>query len=174
VVCLITGGITVFVDKTVVRIAAPLIGLLFAVLFGGIGVAAIVFRKYVGGNVSACYVVSNKRAYICDGHSAVRAFTPVQLAKMKCEESAKFDGAGDLIFAYDFMGDQGVMVDREQVESVKNTGVGAGSSTPVGFLNIEKVQLVRRLMHDLLIDPGVKKAKKKTKTLRKKSRKFFG
>lgn len=174
-VCLITGGIAVFVDMTAVRIAAPLIGGLFALLFGGVGVLAVVFRKNVGGNVAACYVVSNKRAYIFDGHSAVRAFAPVQLTKVHCKPSDKFEDAGDLIFAYDFMGDQGVQVDREQVESMKNTATGTGTSasTPVGFLNIGKVQLVRRVLHEKLIDPALKKAKQKKREKKRKRRRFY-
>jgi hypothetical protein len=171
-VCLVTGGIAAFADLGVGRIVAPIVGALFTLIFGGIGIAAIVFRKHVGGNVAACYVVTNKRAYICDGRSgAVRAFTPEQLANIRCELSAKFEGAGDLIFAYDFMGDQGVQVDREQIEALNTKG--AGSSTPVGFLNINQAQLVQRMMLELLIEPGLKEAKKKTKKLRKKGRRIF-
>ncbi len=169
-VCLITGAIAIFVDNTTTKVAAPILGGLFGVFFLGIGGAAVVFRKHVGGNVAACYVVSNKRAYIYDGR-AVRAFAPLQLTRVKCEESVKFAGAGDLIFAYDFMGNPGVQLDREQADAADKHAGASGSSTPVGFLNINQVQLVRQVLHDFLIEPGLKKAKQKSK---KKRRKFFG
>ena len=67
------------------------------------------------------------------------------------------------------MGDPGVQMSRERAEAL-NTQGAAGHSTPVGFLNIDKAQLVQRMMLHLLIEPGLKKAKKRKK---KTPRNFF-
>jgi LSD1 subclass zinc finger protein len=64
-VCLITGGIATFaMDQMLGRIITLGFGALFGLIFPAVGVLAIVFRKRIGGNVQACYVVTNKRAYI--------------------------------------------------------------------------------------------------------------
>jgi len=141
-------------------------------MFGGVGAVAIIFRKSLGGNAAACYVLTNKRAYIYDGSHHVRAFSPEQLVEMKSQEASGFPGAGDLIFAYDLMGDAGVQVDKETAQRAH--GPGAQPSTPVGFLAIQKLKLVRQMINEILVQPvldtmddkGRKKKKKKDKEKR--------
>jgi hypothetical protein len=172
-VCLGSGlSLLIPVDTVVMKIIFLLIGGLVGTVFTLAGVLAIIFRKRIGGNVAACYVVTNKRAYIYDGGHAVRAFTPKQLESMKVQGSANFPGAGDLIFGYDFMGDQGVLADKEDVDRFANTpGAGGGqSSTPVGFLNIEDVQIVKRMINEVLVEPAIDSADAKAKAKKKKQK----
>jgi hypothetical protein len=167
-VCLGTTAGAIFgATETMMRVVLGGIGALFLVFFGGIGLLAIIFRKRIGGNVSAIYVLTNKRAYVYDGIHQVRAFTPHQLEEMKCVESAKFPGAGDLVFAYDFMGDAGVQVSKE---SAQKYGTGQGQSNPVGFLAIADVQAVRDAINGLLVEPNLDKAEAKAKAKKKKAK----
>ena len=73
-ICLITGLVGLTSNDAAVKIVVPIIGFVVAVIFCGVGLLAVIFRKRMGGNVAACYVVSNKRAYIYDGSSAVPRF----------------------------------------------------------------------------------------------------
>ena len=175
-ICLITGGIAAFVDSSVARIVGSAYRprLWLGLCRHGRSRRSSSARRWGATSPPVTSSASTVSVSLMVALNIIRTFTPPALApKMKCVESDKFEGAGDLIFAYDFMGDQGVQVDQEQIEAMKSKGVG--SSTPVGFMNINQVQLVRAMMHDLLIDPGLKEAKKKTKILKKKMRrKNFG
>jgi hypothetical protein len=176
-VCLGAAGASFVVNQgTMATIAMIGLGSFVGLVFAAIGLLAIVFRKNIGGNVKACYVLTNKRAYICDGAAGggtVRAFTPAQLLKMRIEESSKFEGDGDLIFAYDVMGNEGVSAHKEELDRLKGSGHNVASqSTAVGFLNIEKVTLVKKMVNEVLVAPAVDKAeaKAKAKAKRKKAR----
>lgn len=152
------------IDHLGAKLAAVGVGFVFALMFSAVGVLAVVFRKRIGGNVEASYVLTNKRAYIYDG-KAVRAFTPQQLYDMNCQFNNSFPDAGDLVFAYDFHGEEGVMVDRHGKEKY-------GGGKAVGFLNIEQVELVKRVVEEVLIEPSRKKKKKKKSPT--KNKKLFG
>ncbi len=167
-VCLGTGIPAIFTASEIgTRLVLAGIGVLFGGGFGGIGLLAILFRKRIGGNVAACYVLTNKRAYVFDGSHEVRAFTPTQLAAMKSEESSKFPGAGDLIFAYDFMGDAGVQVGRESAQKYGSSG---GHSTPVGFLAIDDLDLVKQMVNEILVEPHLEKVEAKAAAKKKKAK----
>jgi hypothetical protein len=165
-ICLVTSGIGFFaVNQMAAKILLPVVGGVFCLFFGVIGVLAIIFRKRIGGNVSACYVVTNKYAYIYDSNSqVVRKFTARELEDMRFQESTSFPGCGDLIFSYDLHGTTNVEVSKE----VKDKYGG----TPVGFLNIEQAQLVRKMIEEVLIEPTLAKEKQKRqeKQQKKKSR----
>jgi hypothetical protein len=177
-VCLGTGVGALVVGETLGKVAMAGIGGIVGLVFIAVGALAIIFRKNIGGNVRACYVLTDKRAYVYDGSHHVRAFTPEQLTEMKTEESTKFSGAGDLIFAYDFMGDAGVQVSKEAAQKYGKGG-GGEHSTPVGFLAIEKLDLVKRMVNEILVEPHLdkidaKRKKKKKKAKEKRNYKPFG
>jgi hypothetical protein len=163
----------VVAEQIATRILAVAIGAVLLLGFGGVGLLAILFRKRIGGNVNACYVLTNKRAYIGDGASGggtVRAFTAQQLGKMSAVESTKFAGAGDLIFGYEIMG-QGVAADKDRLERLASTGHDVKSqATPFGFLSIEKVSLVKQLVNEVLIAPLLDEIDAKKKRKREKER----
>jgi hypothetical protein len=172
-VCLGTGvGAAVAAKDMGTGLLLVAIGVIFGGGFGGVGLLAIIFRKNIGGNVRACYVLTNKRAYVYDGSNRVRAFTPEQLTEMKTEESSKFPGAGDLIFAYDFMGDAGVQVNKEDAQRYGKGG-GGQHSTAVGFLAIENLDLVKRMVNEVLVEPHLDKIDAKRKAKKKKAKKKF-
>lgn len=158
-VCIVTAVIPI--DNITYRLIAIGFGVLFALMFGVVGVLAILFRKRIGGNIENCYVLTNKRVYIHDG-TKVHAFTAHQIDEMHTEASTSFEGAGDLIFGYYFMGQEGVLVNK--LTSDLHGHKTAGSPpTPMGFLNIEDLQVVRAAVEQYLIEPAGKKAKKKKK-----------
>jgi hypothetical protein len=163
-ICLLTSGLAFFVvNQTAAKIMLPIIGGVFGLLFGAIGALAVIFRKRIGGNVQACYVVTNKFAYIYDANTqVVRKFSAQELEEMRCQESNSFPGAGDLIFTYDLHGTENVAVNKE----VKDKYGG----TPVGFLNIEQVQLVRQMIEEVLIEPTIAKEKQKRKEKQQKKK----
>jgi hypothetical protein len=174
-ICLGTSGMALFVmEHTMTKVIMLGFGALFGLMFPAVGALAIVFRKRIGGNVNACYVVTNQRAYICDGSGpggggAVRAFTPQQLTDLRVEVSTKFEGAGDLIFAYDFMGEQGVMANKEALDRLESRGHSA-RGTAVGFLSIANVELVRKMIDEVLVEPVVEKHEAKAKARKKKQK----
>lgn len=176
-VCLGASAAALVVNQGPLAAVAMIgLGSFFGLVFAGIGLLAIIFRKNIGGNVKACYVLTNKRAYISDGAAGggtIRAFTPEQLLKMRIEESSKFEGDGDLIFAYDVMGNEGVSTHKEELDRLKGSGHNVSSqSTAVGFLNIENVTLVKKMINEILVAPAEDKAeaKAKAKARRKKAK----
>jgi hypothetical protein len=167
-VCLSTSSLAIWViEEMPARIVAPAVGAVFGLIFSLVGILAIVFRKRIGGDAKACYIVTNKRAYIYDGNTKnVRAFTPAQIFNMKCLQSAKFEDAGDLVFKYDLQGQTGVEVGEELKDRY-------GGGVAVGFLNIDQVHLVRRMIQEVLIEPALAKAKEKKKKRTKKPRPYW-
>ena len=157
------GGLLALLPKmedmagTLIVIGFAAVGFL---MFCTVGTLAIVFRKSLGGNVNACYIVTNKRVYIHDISSrATRAFTAEQVKDLRCIPSDSLAEAGDLVFAYEMHGQEGVLLDEHE----RNKHGGEA----IGFLNIEDVQLVRRLMFELMIEPELDRAKKKRRNAKK-------
>jgi hypothetical protein len=159
-VCILVGAaigigmLFIPAGSTVAKLGFVGVGALFFLVFGIVGILAIVFRKRIGGNPEDCFVVTNQRAYIFDGAGkGVRAFTAHQIDDMTCIASRNFDGGGDLIFGYEIHGQEGTLFG--EAEKRRHGGQA------IGFHNIMQVQLVRQMLFDELIDPQLEKAKKK-------------
>jgi hypothetical protein len=153
-ICLGMGAFSFLTSDLAVRIIAGITGAIFGIMFLGGGILMLLFRRRMGGNAAACYVVTNKRAYIFEG--SVRAFSSAQLQKMSVEPSSKFDGAGDLVFAFERQYHQ-----------------GGEHRTNIGFLNIEKVRTVKKFIEEVLLEPALAKMKSKTSS-GQKNKKLFG
>lgn len=103
------------------------------------------------------YVVTNRRALVgrptVFGESAVESYTPLQLQKMNRRESWFAAGAGDLIFH----------TERRLEVTTHSDGRGNSSSSVrergirYGFLGVEDVAAVEKLVRQNLVDPLVDK-----------------
>jgi hypothetical protein len=142
----------------------------FGGIFAALGLYMILRRKTAGGSVEVAYVVTNKHAYICDlAKDDVRIIAPAKIGDLEVKES-KIEDAGHLVLFYEL--------------DAYGTGTGGGvtfgtggdayqqAQIPVGFMNIEQVQLVKTMVREVLVDAleDKAKAKKKKKEQEKKEK----
>jgi hypothetical protein len=95
----------------------------------------------------ACYALTSRRAVVWsvrwNGRLKVRDYSPDRLARTRRVDSWFVQGAGDLIF-------------RTKTVVTVTQGKYGGASTSIthyGFLAIDDVSAVERLLHESLIDP---------------------
>ena len=133
----------------------------FGGCFFALGIYMILRRKSVGGSTELAYVVTSKHAYICDlAKEDIRVIAPAKIGDLEVKES-KIEDAGDLILFYE------LDASGAGVQSGVSFGRGGNSSyermkTPIGFLNLEQVHLVKQMVREVLVDAidDKKKAKK--------------
>jgi hypothetical protein len=145
-------GIYAFVGmKAELAWVGGLVGCLFGVIFSLAGVACIfaptLTRRHAPHR--AVYLVTNRRAIVFAGKGSpdgVRSYTGRHLENMERNESSAVDGAGDLVFEYEY-------------ETVHSGGGGhnrPGDShvrkRPIGFLMIGKVHAVEKLLRETLLE----------------------
>jgi hypothetical protein len=136
-----------FVTDGTLRLALAVFGVA-GLAFGGLMTLAPKFIQR-GQSKRAVYLLTNRRALVMEnkafGAGRVRAYTMVQLKSMQRQDSGKLKGAGDLIFE----------------QEVLNTGTGRGRGGPQkrnhGFLMVENVKTVEKLIRETLVDRGIDK-----------------
>jgi hypothetical protein len=133
----------------------------FGVAFSIFGVVFILARTLVqrGASVRNVYVVTNRRALILEGKSRFQSYTIAHLKDLKREDTTRLKGAGDLIFRVERR-------DRANNASAL-PGIGprqtrhiVNSSMEIkhGFLQLENVKAVEKLIRETLIDRALDKA----------------
>lgn len=129
-------------SETVLNIVLPIMGVIFAGVGGLAASARIFIRKW--SHARAVYILTDKRVVLHEG-GRIRSYEPKHLArKMERKPSSRFKGAGDLIFAVEKMETrQGGSFDPSR---------GEMAGMPIGFLSIEKVREVEKLIRATLID----------------------
>ncbi len=138
----------------------------FGLVFVGVGVFLILRRKSMGGSLDLAYVVTSKHAYICDLKSEdVRIITPAKIDDLEVKES-KIEDAGDLVLFHE--------LDAYGAGAGGGVSFGTGGDAyqqaqiPVGFMNIEQVQLVKTMVREVLVDLLEDKAKAKKQKVKAK------
>jgi hypothetical protein len=101
------------------------------------------------------YVVTNRRALVREHKRQVRSYTIAQLKNMQRKDSSRLKGAGDLVFETE-------RVDRSGPNPLPMTAPTRGPRATTlkvdrGFLMLENVKKVEKLIRETLIDPGLDK-----------------
>jgi hypothetical protein len=138
-----------------------------ALLFGGVfclmgGLFLFLWRKPASTTAMACYVVTNRRALVLELSLLERfkpratTYYPDKLLGLERQDHAMVAGAGDLVFEYIFvLPGQDIDV-KSGVMFGPGQGAGAGQGNvakrvPRGFLKIEEVRQVERLIRTTLL-----------------------
>ena len=139
---LMLGGLYMLLNKELIPfLAMGFFGFVFAAVGGLACCSRYLVRRFQAHR--AVYVLTNRRALVVgQGGRDVRSYNTFQLAQMDRKDSAMFEGAGDLIFETEY-------------QTQFRGGSGGGTSTvkiPHGFLMIENVRQVERLIRETLVD----------------------
>jgi membrane protein implicated in regulation of membrane protease activity len=143
---------------------ALLVFFVFGLSFTAFGVVLLLAPQLVLRNAPArrVYVVTNRRALVnrrapgSKGKGQTDSYTTGRLKKMQREDSARVEGAGDLIFETKTLGRPG----QAASTTARPTGVNGLRllRRNQGFLMLENVQSVEKLIRETLIDRGSDKA----------------
>jgi hypothetical protein len=137
-------------------------------VFGGaftlFGVLFVFARTFVKGGESrrSVYVLTNRRALVLEGKvfgaGQVRAYTIAQLKDMQRVDSWRFKGAGDLVFEKeDVSHGNGLPYLPGTLPSRGPRSTGPQYRNH-GFLMLENVKAVEKLVRETLVDRGLDKA----------------
>ncbi len=149
-ILLVVGAIVALIFSGTVSDWGLSVGLLccgiFVLLIGG-GFTAAPWLVSLSGKYGPVYVLTTRRALIWEAVSRIRteetfkAYLVPQLVKMERRESALVKGAGDLVFGY-----------RLVVTSQGSRGGSMPQKQPVGFLKLDDVRAVEKMIRETLLD----------------------
>jgi predicted Zn finger-like uncharacterized protein len=122
----------------------------FGLVLLAFGVLAMCSRYLIGRFRSArdCYILTNRRALVFqNGGKNVRSYSTFQVAAMNRQDSAWVQGAGDLVF-------------EVETQTRYSGGQYGGVQTVKihhGFLSLENVRKVEKLLRETLVDRRIDK-----------------
>ncbi len=99
-----------------------------------------------------CYVITNRRAMLCEMYGRSRVsitrYNGPQLEEMERKDSWRYPGAGDLVFEIE-------LSRSGRVPPGRLISRGDEQTRPIGFLMLQDVAAVEKLLRQTLIDTGL-------------------
>jgi hypothetical protein len=150
--CGLLGGIAVASSGLFMTVFA-----VFGLVLLGFGTVFVLARTWIQRNAAAraVYVVTNRRAIVREHRRDIRAYDIAKLQSMRRKDSARLKGAGDLIFET-----EKIHVGGQAAPPLTAPTRGPRVSTiqrERGFLMLENVKSVEKLIRETLVDRGIDK-----------------